>query len=533
MLVVPEKEPRLGSSSARLVATCGQLVAKAKEKGQGNYSPDLRFRGWDDWIRTSDLTVPNRARYQTVPPVRATHPSACGSICKKASLEVKLLAEGGLAVLIIERPQYLEQLVSRRDNGRVKIITGIRRCGKSFLLFNLFRQYLIDDGVAEEQIVEIALDEVRHARLRNPFELDSYIRARVNDGSKRHYVLIDEIQFSTVEPNPYTSDPDDVITFVDAVLGLQRLPNVDLYVTGSNSRMLSSDILTQFEDRGDEVRLRPLCFSEFLPACDDRDHALRDYLVFGGMPRILAEQGVEDKSRYLKELFSETYLRDVIDRNGIRGERETLDTLLDFVASSVGSLTNPTKLSNRFKSELRTSVGHSTIDAYLGYFEEAFLLERVRRFDVKGGAYFKTPSKYYFADPGLRNARLNFRQVDENHLIENVVYCELARRGFNVDVGVVPFSTWVDEDGARRKKTGQLEVDFVANQVSRRYYVQVALGVDDPGKYEQETGSLRRIGDSFRKVVVVRDDIVPWHDEHGVLFVGLERFLLDERAIDL
>lgn len=433
----------------------------------------------------------------------------------------------------IARPQYLDRLISRRDNGRVKIITGIRRCGKSFLLFNLFKRYLLENGVSSSQIVEVALDEVRFARQRNPLELDSYVRERVADRPDRCYVFIDEIQFSTEERNPYTSDPEDTITFVDTVLGLQRLPNVDLYITGSNSKMLSSDILTQFEDRGDEVRVRPLSFSEYLPACGDRSHALRDYLVFGGMPHILAEQTTEDKSRYLKQLFAQTYIRDVIERNGIRSEQDVLDTLLDFVASSVGSLTNPTRLANRFRSELHKTVSHTTISSYLDFFGEAFLVDRVQRFNVRGGEYFNTPQKYYFADAGLRNARLNFRQLDDNHLIENVVYCELALRGFNVDVGVVPYSAWVKEGDKKRKVATQLEVDFVANQIDRRYYVQVALGVDDPGKYEQETNSLKRIGDSFRKVVVVRDDIIPWHDEHGILFVGLERFLLDERALDL
>ena len=309
----------------------------------------------------------------------------------------------------IARPQYLDRLISRRDNGRVKIITGIRRCGKSFLLFNLFKRYLLENGVSSSQIVEVALDEVRFARQRNPLELDSYVRERVADRPDRCYVFIDEIQFSTEERNPYTSDPEDTITFVDTVLGLQRLPNVDLYITGSNSKMLSSDILTQFEDRGDEVRVRPLSFSEYLPACGDRSHALRDYLVFGGMPHILAEQTTEDKSRYLKQLFAQTYIRDVIERNGIRSEQDVLDTLLDFVASSVGSLTNPTRLANRFRSELHKTVSHTTISSYLDFFGEAFLVDRVQRFNVRGGEYFNTPQKYYFADAGLRNARLNFR----------------------------------------------------------------------------------------------------------------------------
>lgn len=433
-------------------------------------------------------------------------------------------------MIVAARPQYLERLLSRKDNGRVKIITGVRRCGKSFLLFNLYKRHLLENGVHPEQIIEIALDELRFSHLRNPVELDSYLRDLTANKSKRYYVFIDEIQFSTEENNPYTSDPSDTITFVDAILGLQRLENVDLYVTGSNSKMLSSDILTQFEDRGDEIRLRPLSFSEFAPVCEDRAHALRDYLVFGGMPHILDETTTEDKSRYLKNLFSQTYLQDVVERNDVRNDQETLDILLDFVASSVGSLTNPTKLANRFKSECKMNVNHTTVDAYLRYFEEAFLLERALRYDIKGRSYFKTPSKLYFVDCGLRNARLNFRQLDDNHLIENVVYCELMRRGFNVDVGVVPFSESTTGQG---RKTGLLEVDFVANQINRRYYIQVALGIDDPGKYEQETNSLKRIADSFRKVVIVRDDIVPWHDERGILFVGLERFLLDDRAIDL
>ena len=434
---------------------------------------------------------------------------------------------------IIERKQYLDMLVSRRDNGRVKIITGIRRCGKSFLLSTLYKRFLLEDGVAGDQIIEVALDEIDQARYRNPIELNAYIKSKVGDKSRRYYVFIDEIQLSTKEKNPYTSDPEDVLTFVDTVLGLQKLNNVDLYVTGSNSKMLSSDILTQFEDRGDEIHLMPLSYAEYYPACPDQAHALRDYMVFGGMPRILEENTVKDKSRYLKELFSETYLKDVLERNRIHGDREALEVLLDFAASSVGSLTNPTRLSNRFASEKKMKVSHSTIDTYLRYFEEAFILQKAERFDVKGGGYFTTPSKYYFADVGLRNARLNFRQTDENHLLENMVYNDLVRRGFNVDVGVVPYSMWSGHGADKKKVTGQFEVDFVANQVSRRYYVQVALGVDDEGKREQETKPFERIGDSFKKIVVVKDDIVPWHDEKGILFIGVERFLLDDRALDL
>ena len=434
---------------------------------------------------------------------------------------------------IIERNQYLESLISRKDNGRVKIITGIRRCGKSFLLSTLYKRYLLDNGVAGDQIIEVALDEISQARYRNPIELDAYIRSKVSDGSRRFYVFIDEIQMSTREKNPYTSDPNDVLTFVDAVLGLQRLDNVDLYVTGSNSKMLSSDILTQFEDRADEIHLMPLSYAEFLPACSDPVHAMRDYMVFGGLPRVLAETTPEDKGRYLKGLFSETYIKDVIERNRIHRDRESLEVLLDFMASSVGSLTNPTRIANRFASERKIAIGHTTVDMYLRYFQEAFIMRRADRFDVRGGGYFGTPSKYYFVDVGLRNARLNFRQEDENHLLENIVYNDLIRRGFNVDVGVVPYSMWSGSGADRKKVAGRLEIDFVANQIGRRYYIQVAQGIDDKGKREQETKPFDRIGDSFKRIVVVKDDIVPWHDEKGVLYVGMERFLLDERALEL
>ena len=433
------------------------------------------------------------------------------------------------------RTHYLEQLIARRDNGRVKIITGVRRCGKSYLLNVLYKRLLLQSGVALEHIIEIALDEVQFARYRNPIELDALIRSKIDSPDQTYYVFIDEIQFCTEEPNPYTSNPADTITFVDTVMGLSKLPNVDLYITGSNSKMLSTDILTQFEDRGDEVHLNPLSFAEYLEACDDKEYALRDYLVFGGMPRLLALHSVEEKSRYLKDLFAQTYTRDVIERNHLRGEAETLDILLDFTASSVGSLTNPTKLSNRFLSERKMKVGNATIDDYLRCFQEAFIIDRVLRFDIKGGGYFKTPSKYYFTDIGLRNARLNFRQNDANHMMENVVYNDLMRRGFNVDVGVVNalIKAESDDPSMLSYSSRQFEVDFVANQISSRYYVQVALGIDDSGKREQETFPLRKIGDSFKKIVVIRDDIIPWHDDKGILYLGLERFLLDDAAIDL
>ncbi|MBQ9059168.1 MAG: ATP-binding protein [Atopobiaceae bacterium] len=427
-------------------------------------------------------------------------------------------------MLEVQRPHYLKKLSARQDNGRVKVITGIRRCGKSYLLNRLYKQHLIDLGIGEDQIIEVALDEARNARLRNPFELDTFVRERVSDDSMRYYLFLDEIQFSSAEVNPYTSDPNDIITFVDVILGLQRLENVDIYVTGSNSKMLSSDILTQFEDRADNIHLHPLSFAEYSSAIGDSNEDLRDYLVFGGMPRIINETSIQDKSRYLKQLFEETYLRDVIQRNNLRVEQEELGIVLDFIASSIGSLTNPARLENRFLSERHMRVNHTTISSYLKCFEDAFIISSACRFDIKGGGYFKTPLKYYFEDVGLRNARLNFRQDDENHLIENVVYSELLRRGFNVDVGVVSHRT----QGVSK----QFEVDFVANLISKRYYIQVALGIDDPGKREQEIASLKRIGDSFKKIVIVKDDIIPWHDERGILYLGLRRFLVDESSMD-
>lgn len=452
----------------------------------------------------------------------------------------------------IDRPQYLERLTSLRDNGRVKVITGIRRCGKSFLLMRLYRQRLLDDGIGEDQIVEISLDEAHHARQRNPLELDGYVRGRVSDRSRRHYVLIDEIQLSSVERNPYTSDPNDVVTFADAVLGLLRLPNVDLYVVDSTTRSGARGLMSRLGDHADEVRLRPLGFAEYLPACADGAHALRDYLTFGGMPRVLAERDLDAKVRYLESLLTEVYLHDVLAHNDVRGGRETIGALLGLVASSAGTPTNAYRLAAQLKDDHGIAVGHTTVDTYLSHLIDGLVLERAGRIDVKRGKRFKTPSKYFFADVGLRNALLGRGPLDEDAIVQCVVHGELARRGFDVGVGLVPFSTWVEEGAPERKKkdkkakrdkkdkvaertkrkvTGQLEVDFVASSPGQRLYVQVARDGDAAGGYERACEPLRRISDSFRKVVVVRGDVVPWHDGQGVLFVGLEQFLLDEQAI--
>ena len=422
------------------------------------------------------------------------------------------------------RDQYLKALIELKDNGRVKIITGLRRCGKSVLLFELYRDWLIGEGVRPEQIVGIALDDLHNARYRNPLELDRHIRAQIADG-RRYYVFIDEIQMVSEIQNPYVDDPGARLGFVDVVLGLMKLKNADVYITGSNSKMLSSDILTQFRDRGDEIRVFPLSFAEFYDAYEsDKREAWQDYYTYGGMPVALSLDTHEKKSRYLRDLVERTYLKDVLERHRILNHEEVLSTLLDVIASGVGTLTNPRKLSNTFKSERNITVAADTIDRYLGYFMDAFLIQKAVRYDVKGRKYIKTPAKYYYSDPGLRNARLGFRQIEETHLMENVLYNDLVRRGFDVDVGVVEIAT---TEGEKKVRT-QLEVDFVVNRGSDRYYIQSALTIADPEKKRQEIASLLRIPDAFKKIVVVRDYLKPWKDERGIQYVGIEHFLRDE-----
>ena len=434
----------------------------------------------------------------------------------------------------IKRDRYLKQLIKKRDNGRVKIITGIRRCGKSYLLFDLYRKYLLDEGIAESQIIEVQLDEIDYIKYRNPFELNDYIKGKIKDRKKRYYVMIDEIQLCAEVSNPYVENTDEKVTFIDAVIGLMKMKNADIYVTGSNSKMLSQEVLTQFRDRGDEIHLQPLSYAEFKACYPDQEHAWRDYCIYGGMPYVLQLETQEEKSRYLKELFDETYLKDIVEHKDIRNDQEILEILLDFVSSAIGSLTNPSKLENRFLTEKKIKVTHTTITKYLEYFKEAYIIDSANRYDVKGSAYFDTPLKYYFSDIGLRNARLNFRQIEESHIMENIIYNELINRGYNVDVGVVGYSKKEKDDAGNVKSIRvQLEVDFVVNRGNQRYYIQSALNVDTKEKQEQETNSLKRIGDSYRKIVIVKDDIIPWHDEKGILYIGVQEFLLNENAIDL
>lgn len=423
--------------------------------------------------------------------------------------------------MIIERKQYLDELIKKKDNGRIKIITGIRRCGKSYLLFELYKNYLLKNCIAENQIIEMALDDIENSGYRDPFKLNEYIKNKITS-DKRYYIFIDEIQFSRSVKNPYIDDEDEKITFVDTLLSLMKRKNLDIYVTGSNSKMLSKDILTQFRDRGDEIHVYPLSFAEMSSCYEDKDKAWEDYVLCGGMPFVLEMDTFEEKSRYLKGLFEETYIKDIIDRKQIKNSEEVLEVLLDFVSSAVGSLTNPLKLSNRYALEKKINISNNTISKYLTYFEEAYVLYAAKRYDIKGSKYFSTPLKYYFADIGLRNARLNFRQVEETHIMENIIYNDLLRRGFNVDVGVVKYFPNVEGKTTRV----QLEVDFVINRGNLRYYIQSAFAINSEEKKEQERNSLKRIDDSFKKIIIVRDNIVPRYDEYGIYYIGIRDFLL-------
>lgn len=425
----------------------------------------------------------------------------------------------------VRRDFYLNKLVERRENGKIKVVTGIRRCGKSVLLFDIFHDYLRDVGVEEKQIIALKLDIGINARYRNPMELDRYIRERVADAGTQYYVFLDEIQEVKAIPNPWLNDKSETIGFVDVLLGLLDMKNVDVYVTGSNSRMLSSDIITEFKDRGDEIHVNPFMFKEFYMAYEgDRRLAWQEFVTYGGLPRVLFEKTDEDKSKYLQDLIKKTYLTDVVERNRIQNDIAVLDDLLNIVASCVGSLTNPSKLENTFASVRQKKVSDSTISSYLECFTEAYMLRKANQYDIKGRKYIGTPLKYYFTDIGLRNAQLNFRQQEENHIMENVIYNELCARGFNVDVGVVEYN-YKDAEG--RSRRSKLEVDFVVNKGSRRCYIQSAFAIPDEEKRLQETHSLRRISDSYKKIVVLRTPIKPWHDENGIFFVGIEDFVLN------
>ena len=427
--------------------------------------------------------------------------------------------------MLIERNSYLQKLIARRDNGRVKVITGIRRCGKSVLLFDIYKEYLKKTGIKDSQIIEVHLDEKVNAEYRNPMNLDDYLHKRIGRKRSQLYVLIDEIQ--EVEPiqNPWLPDNKEAkITFVDVLIGLMNKKNVDVYVTGSNSRMLSKDVMTQFRDRGDEIHVNPLTYKEFYSSYQgDRRDAWGAFCTFGGLPKVVTEATDEDRTAYLQDLMTRTYLRDVVERNKIQKDESLLREMLLVVASSVGSLTNPKKLEQTFQSVKQQKLTDDTISRYLDYCEEAYLIKKAFRYDIKGRKYIGTPLKYYFTDVGLRNALLNFRQSEENHLMENIIFNELCVRCFSVDVGIVEYN-YKDEEGKSKRR--QVEVDFVVNKTNLRYYIQSAFAIPDDEKREQETNSLRRIGDSYQRIVVQRDLYLPYYDENGIYYIGLEDFLL-------
>lgn len=431
--------------------------------------------------------------------------------------------------MVIERPILLERLLQRKQNGRVKIITGLRRAGKSFLLTDIYIPHLKSCGVDEKHIISLSLEEIANSRYRNPFELDSFIRSKIPPEGPV-YIFLDEIQKVEAVQNPYVPNKESPVTFVDVILGLMKIKGADIYITGSNSKMLSSDIMTEFRGRGDEIRVHPLSYSEFLSGYDGDTHdAWRDYFTYGGLPGLIECRTHEEKSTYLKELFENTYIRDILERNEIRREKSVLDSLLNVLASAVGSLTNSSVIANTFRSVEKINLKPETIDTYISHFEDAFLIRTAQRFDVKGRRYIGSQHKYYFEDVGLRNARLGFRQTEEPHIMENVIYNELVFRGFDVDVGIVEYN-YKDSDGASRRT--QLEVDFVANSGSKRYYIQSALSLADEEKRRQEINSLSRISDSFKKIVITKDNIIPHHDEIGILHLPLEEFLLNTPSLD-
>ncbi len=430
---------------------------------------------------------------------------------------------------MIERKQYLEELISKKGNGMIKVITGIRRCGKSFLLFDIYHQYLNSIGIDDEHIIELALDDDENIKYRNPIELGEHIRSLLVDKDKTYYIFLDEIQKVKTIKNPYLDDENETVGFVDVLLGLMKKKNADVYVTGSNSKMLSSDILTEFRGRGDEIRVHPLSFAEFYAAFEgDKRDAWREYYTYGGMPYVARLPDHKSKAQYLTGLFENIYLKDILERHSVH-EKSVLDDLLDVISSSVGSLTNPTKIADTFASVKQVKISPESVSRYLDYFVDSFMVSRSQRYDIKGRKYIGSPQKYYYSDIGLRNAKLNFRQTEENHIMENIIYNELVLRGFTVDVGVVEYN-YKDNEG-KSKKTN-LEVDFVVTDGSRKFYIQSALSVGEEEKRAQEVRPFSRIPDSFKKIVVVKDNIIPWHDENGILYVGIEKFLLDASAIE-
>ena len=410
----------------------------------------------------------------------------------------------------IKRDIYLNKLINRKENGLIKIITGIRRCGKSYLLDPLFKNSLLESGVKVDHIIKLELDKEENKKYRDSHELNEYIKSQIKD-KDMYYILLDEVQMCE--------------GFESVLNGFLYERNIDVYVTGSNSKFLSSDIITEFRGRGDEIRVFPLSFFEYVEAFKgDIQDAWNEYVLYGGLPLIMFKKSDEEKSKYLKDLFDQTYIKDIIERNNIQ-RVDILDSIINILASSVGSLTNPKKIYDTFVSNGEKEISSNTVNSYIKYIEDSFIVNKSDRYDVKGKKYIQTPQKYYFSDIGLRNARLNFRQQEENHIMENIIYNELLLRGYNVDVGVVEI-----REGNQRK---QLEVDFVCNLGNKRYYVQSALTLDTREKTIQEEKPLMNINDSFKKIIVVKDTMKHWITEEGILVIGIQEFLLDKNSLNL
>ncbi|MBQ7713083.1 MAG: ATP-binding protein [Clostridia bacterium] len=429
--------------------------------------------------------------------------------------------------MTIQREWYLEKLKARMHNGMIKVITGMRRSGKSFLLFNLFYDYLLESGVRSENVIALNLEDEEYAEYRDPHKLSEYLRSKIGSGGQ-YYVLLDEVQYA-ISPSDIGSDAP--LPLYGVLNGLLRKTNVDVYVTGSNSRFLSSDIRTEFRGRGDEVRVQPLSFSEFMSGYEgDKYDGLRDYMTYGGLPQITFFKTHEQKAAYLTNLFEETYIKDILARYNVRRNANEFGELVDVLASGVGSLTNPMKLSNTFKSTKNKALSPLMISKYIGYMEDSFLIDDAKQYDVKGKRYINSPRKYYFTDMGLRNARLNFRQLEETHAMENLIYNELKLRGFSVDVGVIE-KREKSEDGRSIRK--RYEIDFVANQGFKRYYIQSALAMPTLEKEQQEQRSLVNVNDSFKKIIIVGGPTAMHYNENGVLIMGIHDFLLKKDSLNL
>ena len=415
----------------------------------------------------------------------------------------------------IKRDYYLNKLIAKKHNGLIKVVTGIRRCGKSYLLFSLFKKHLLESGTNKSHIIEIAFDSFENKKFRDPEVLYPYIKEQLVD-DKMYYILLDEVQL--------------LGEFESVLNGLMRIDNVDVYVTGSNARFLSRDIITEFRGRGDELHIQPLSFAEFMSVYNGNKYdGWNEYVLYGGLPPVVLLPTSEQKIELLKNLFQETYINDIVGRHSIKNKAE-FEELIDILSSGIGSLTNPKKLADTFKSKKNKTISQNTIKSYLDYLCDAFIVSRATRYDIKGRKYIDTPQKYYFSDIGLRNARINFRQIEETHTMENIIYNELVGRGYNVDVGIVTVSQ-ADKSGNCVRK--QIEVDFVCNKGSKRYYVQSAFAIPDSEKMKQESNSLLRIDDSFKKVIVVKDAPAPNYTEDGILVIGVYDFLLNENSLDM